>query len=129
MVYPNYPRDLEVVLDALKSRFGDRVEVYARDEIPRDLHWCTEDDSKYCPPILVLAHPNTVIMRASDRHQRPSQSISHYPYGDEYSRSGQQRRGNENVGISGYDPREKDMRGVFMARGPGTYEHMELRAF
>ena len=115
MVYPKYSRDLEEVLDALHSRFGDRVDVYARDEIPRDLHWCTEN-SKYCPPILVLAHPYTVII---SNNQMPSQSISHYPYGDEYSRGGQQRRGIENAGISGYDPREKDMRGVFMARGPG----------
>jgi len=29
-------------------------------------------------------------------------------------------------GISGYDPEDKDMRGIFMARGPGNYMKQDL---
>ena len=60
MIYPKYRRrDQNDILDALRNGIGDKVEIYAQDEIPEHLHWCT-DDSKYCPPILVLAQPGTV---------------------------------------------------------------------
>ena len=55
-------QDQEDVIYALKNNFANfDVDVYAREEIPEHLHWCTEN-SKYCPPILVLARPGTVII-------------------------------------------------------------------
>ena len=62
-----------------------------------------------------------VIMKASERHQVPSHSISSYNDNFRHGR----RNSFEKMGISGYDPEEKDMRGVFMARGPG----IELSTF
>ena len=56
-----------------------------------------------------------VIMKASERHQVPSHSISSYNDNFRHGR----RNSFEKMGISGYDPEEEDMRGVFMARGPG----------
>ena len=44
---------------------------------------------------------------------------------DEYSRHGRRR---EKKGISGYDPEEPDMRGVFMARGPGMIIYSQLES-
>ena len=32
-------------------------------------------------------------------------------------------------GISGYDPEEPEMRGVFMARGPGKYKQGSIRSY
>ena len=108
MVYPVYPKDTHAVLEALHNTLKG-VEIYTKDEIPPHLHW---KDSKYCPPILVLAHPGVVIQRASGQHQRPP-TVMPKSY-DEYE--GKSRHS----GISGYDPEEPEMRGVFMARGPGT---------
>ena len=54
-------------------------------------------------------------MKASERHQVPSHSISSYNDNFRHGR----RNSFEKMGISGYDPEEEDMRGVFMARGPG----------
>ena len=109
MVYPRSPDMTDSVIDALHMSLKG-VEIYTRDEIPEHLHW---KQSKYCPPILVLAQPGTVIMRASGQHQRPGPvmqpSYSEYDGGPMYGRPG----------ISGYDPEEPEMRGVFMARGPG----------
>ena len=57
----------------------------------------------------------TVIERATGRHQRPpvKMPLSYDIY------EGGPLRGKP--GISGYDPEEEDMRGVFMARGPGKF--------
>ena len=58
------------------------------------------------------------VILPSEKYQMPSQS--NY---DEYSRHGRRR---EKKGISGYDPEEPDMRGVFMARGPGMIIYPQL---
>ena len=92
----------------------DSVEVYTRDEIPSELHW---SQNPYCPPVLVLAKVGTVILRAGARLQRPES--------DHVEMSGMSYYDTSRVlemtqqGLSGYDPEEPDMRGVFMARGPG----------
>ena len=109
MVFPVSPEATNRVLRALDLALKG-VEIYTEDQIPPHLHW---KDSKYCPPILVLAHPGTVIQRASGQHQRPP-TVMPKSY-DEYE--GKSRHS----GISGYDPEEPEMRGVFMARGPGIY--------
>ena len=109
MVYPKHPRHTNRILDALHTALKG-VEIYTKEEIPEHLHW---KDSKYCPPILVLAHPGTVIQRASGQHQRPP-TVMPKSY-DVYE--GKSRHS----GISGYDPEEPEMRGVFMARGPGNF--------
>ncbi len=109
MVYPRSPQMLDNIVDAL-HRSLKGVDIYTQDDIPEHLHW---SQSKYCPPVLVLAHPGTIIMRASGQHQRPPQmtlSYDIYQGGQLYGKPG----------ISGYDPEEPDMRGVFMARGPGN---------
>ena len=109
MVYPKSPRSTDRVLDALHIALKG-VDIYTKDEIPEHLHW---KDSKYCPPILVLAHPGTVIQRANGQHQRPP-TVMPKSY-DEYEGKA------KHFGVSGYDPEEPDMRGVFMARGPGMF--------
>lgn len=114
MVYPRSPKMIDNVLEALHMSLKG-VDIYTGDEIPDHLHW---KQSKYCPPILVLAHPGTVIMRASGQHQRPVVSNGINNAADEYEGSSLYLE----PGISGYDPEEPDMRGVFMARGPGFVE-------
>ena len=112
MVYPKHPRATREILTALKAKLAKNdVEVFAKDEIPEHLHW---KQSKFAPPILVLAKPGTVILKASGQLQRPvSAKMQLYSY--EALNGGMQQ------GISGYDPAETDMRGVFMARGPGKF--------
>ena len=64
--------------------------------------------------------PGTVILRA-DRLQRPQrvrQQSSSWVSGLSQSDSRNLLEQTQ-LGISGYDPEEPDMRGVFMARGPG----------
>lgn len=71
------------------------------------------------PPILVVAHAGTVILRAGQNLQRPSMQSRLYPGLQDVSHvDGRGGRGAE-MGVSGYSPEEEDMRGVFMARGPG----------
>ena len=117
MVYPKDPSMTLTVLDALDMslRGYDGVRAYAKNEIPDHLHW---KDSKYCPPILVLARPGIVITRAKPVHQKPA--VHRAPDYNEYD--GGPLRYNDGIrpGLSGYDPEESDMQGVFMARGPGT---------
>lgn len=119
MVYPRSPKMIDNVLEALHMSLKG-VDIYTADEIPDHLHW---KQSKYCPPILVLARPGTVIMRASGQHQRPvvSNGITSSNNADEYEGSSLYLE----PGISGYDPEEPDMRGVFMARGPGFVDSNE----
>ncbi len=70
----------------------------------------------------MLAHNGTVLLRAGANLQRPLASSSSgrragtFGAHDTAARILEQTR----LGISGYDPDEADMRGVFMARGPGT---------
>ena len=77
MVYPKYPRrDLDDVLDALRNGIGDKVDIYSRDEIPEHLHWCT-DNSKYCPPILVLARPGVVRLSVKSKFSARNCGMDH----------------------------------------------------
>jgi hypothetical protein len=110
MVYPKATKVIKLVLDALKVTLKG-VDIYLKDEIPDHLHW---KQSKYCPPILVLAKPGTVILKATSQHQRPASAMPS-SYGDYDGSTGYIK-----PGISGYDPQEPEMRGVFMARGPGN---------
>ena len=80
------------------------------------------------PPILVLAHNGTVLLRAGSDLQRPGSS-SHlmnpfgggsYGGGSHDAAAGLYEQTRQ--GISGYDPEEEDMRGVFMAMGPGELQ-------
>jgi len=62
---------------------------------------------------LVLADRGTVIRRAGSQLQKPSHK--------QKSQTGSQRQEQipQQKGLSGYDPEDKEMRGIFMARGPG----------
>ena len=67
----------------------------------------------------MLARNGTVILRAPSNLQRPGYFGSGYGY--DRNRLLEQTK----QGISGYDPDEKDMRGVFMARGPAFVSRKE----
>ena len=72
-------------------------------------------ENKNAPPILVLAKEGYVINPATGNERQLQQ-----PVAQRYMRHGV-RNGFYKRGISGYDPEYPDMRGVFMARGPGSY--------
>ena len=109
MVYPRHKGFTDDIVNHLKRSMRG-VDVYRKDEIPEHLHWKNDPN---IPPILVLARPGTVILRAPSNLQRPGDYISS-SYSYDASRVLEQTR----QGISGYDPDTEDMRGVFMARGP-----------
>ena len=69
--------------------------VYRNSEVPEELHY----KYKNSPPIRVLAEPGTIIVPSDENIQQPS-----------YNKS-----------FSGYNPKEPDMRGIFVAKGPGLY--------
>ena len=77
--------------------------------------------NKNTPPILVMAKKGYVINPATGTEsnlQLPGTS------------SAMGRMGRQEIykrGISGYDPKDPDMRGVFMARGPGNDRVMVLK--
>ena len=62
--------------------------------------------------------PGTVILRAGPQLQRPQWRQSSWVTGLSQSDTRNLLEQTQ-LGISGYDPEEPDMRGVFMARGPG----------
>ena len=62
--------------------------------------------------------PGTVILRAGPQLQRPQWRQSSWVTGLSQSDTRNLLEQTQ-LGISGYDPEEADMRGVFMARGPG----------
>lgn len=115
MIYPHHEQDIPEVVAELRLRFSAYrgVHVYTRDEIPDHLHW---RDNSNIPPILVLAEPGTVLLRAGSNLQRPA-SVAKVE-GGMYEAT-RVLREQTKQGISGYDPQQEDMRGVFMARGPG----------
>ena len=80
------------------------VRVYDRTEIPEDLHY---KNNKNSPPILVLAEPGTIILPSRRGVQKPAQRVTNSII--------EQTK----MGLSGYDPKEPDMRGIFLAKGPG----------
>jgi hypothetical protein len=62
---------------------------------------------------LVLAERGTVILRAGNHIQKPGLKQKSQGTSARYEQPQPPK------GVSGYDPEDKDMRGVFMARGPG----------
>ena len=118
-------------------------QVWERHEIPDEYHYKL---SKNSPPILVLAQPKTIILSSSRDVQRPvPPGETDFILLQEYHKftvSGQckekQRRKNHHgrrqshyrglsrlfeqtrMGMSGYDPDHDDMKGIFMAKGPGN---------
>ena len=99
-------------MDRLQGIGG--IKVYERQNIPEELHY---KHNKNSPPILVLAEPGTIILSSGRDVQRPS-----YNRGSSqgYGYNSPQRLVEQiKMGLSGYDPREPDMRGIFLAKGPG----------
>lgn len=62
---------------------------------------------------MIVARPGTVLLKAGSNLQRPASSVRVFGY--ERARLLDQAK----MGISGYDPNYDDMKGVFMAKGPG----------
>ena len=91
------------------------VRVYDRTEIPEDLHY---KNNKNSPPILVLAEPGTIILSSRRGVQKPAQRVTK---GHGYN-SPQSLIEQTKMGLSGYDPKEPDMRGIFLVKGPGKIE-------
>ena len=59
MIYPKLGRqNINKVVEKLQISLNGRAQVFKKDDIPEHLHW---KDSKYCPPILVLARPGIFI--------------------------------------------------------------------
>ena len=105
MVYPSSERVRVQVISTLERAFDkaglkQAVNVYPMEEIPDELHW---KNNVTTPPVLVLAKPGTVLLHSGDMQK---------PVSVAYQEQDNTR------GLSGYDPDEKDMRSVFMARGP-----------
>merc|ERR1719511_80999 len=98
------------IVKKLSRELEGRADVYKKEDIPDHLHW---KDNKNAPPILVLAKEGYVINPATGNERQLQQ-----PVAQRYMRHGV-RNGFYKRGISGYDPEYPDMRGVFMARGPG----------
>ena len=111
-----YPKSRELrkeIVERLQDVEG--IKVYGKHDIPEELHY---KHNKNSPPILVMAEPGTIILSSGRNVQRPS-----------YNRGGGKGHGYSSpqslveqtkMGLSGYDPKEPDMRGIFLAKGPGT---------
>ena len=63
----------------------------------------------------MLAERGTVILRAGNNLQKPGVKQKSQGTSARYEQPQPPK------GLSGYDPEDKDMRGVFMARGPGEF--------
>uniref|UniRef100_A0A0K2TR93 Ectonucleotide pyrophosphatase/phosphodiesterase family member 6like [Oryzias latipes] n=1 Tax=Lepeophtheirus salmonis TaxID=72036 RepID=A0A0K2TR93_LEPSM len=125
MIYPKKFRYTGEIVSILRRNLHGVARVYRHNEIPEHLHW---KESPQTPPILVLAHPGTIILRSQGHLQWPRNKHTGYSTFDP-SRIYEQTR----QGMAGYDPEEPDMRGVFMAKGPDfvvdpneTYNAIEL---
>lgn len=119
-IYPKQERFIPEIIEALRAELdGKGVDIFTRDEIPDHLHW---RDNVNTPPILILARPGVILLRAGGNLQRPASSLQLYGGGYDPARITEQTQ----QGVSGYDPEETDMRGVFMARGPGRKLHCLL---
>ena len=81
--------------------------------------------SKNSPPILVLARPANIILSSPPEVQRPVAGQCRKGQGQGHGRRQSQHGGflrlmeQTRMGLAGYDPDEDDMRGIFMAKGPG----------
>lgn len=67
--------------------------------------------------MLVLAEPGTVLLSSQQRVQRPS--YQHCTTSAHQYKGFQRLVEQTKWGLSGYDPEHEDMRGIFLARGPG----------
>ena len=114
-VYPSSRENREKIVHELQG--VDGIRVYGKHNIPEDLHY---KHNKNSPPILVIAEPGTIILSSAGPKQRPS-----------YNRGGRKNQRYHSPqslveqtkwGLSGYDPKEPDMRGIFLAKGPGMTE-------
>ena len=118
-VYPRGPEFREEIINKLRN--VDGLLVWDRKDIPEEYHY---KNSKNTPPILVLAKPQNIILlsppefqkpdggRCSGNGRSPLKRQSHY-------RSVHRVMDQMRKGLAGYDPDEEDMRGIFMAKGPG----------
>ena len=70
-------------------------------------------ENKNTPPILVMAKKGYVINPATGNEAGLQHPVAH-------NAMGRINRGLGMRGLSGYDPDFPDMRGAFMARGPGN---------
>ena len=77
------------------------------------LYFFFVQEDRKVPGILVLAERGTVILRAGNHIQKPGLKQKSQGTSARYEQPQPPK------GVSGYDPEDKDMRGVFMARGPG----------
>ena len=142
-VYPRDPRFRREIISRLRQVAG--LEVWERHEIPEELHYKT---SKNSPPILVLARPQNIILSryiifsitvitvtnlvllSPPEVQRPAQGQCREG-GRAHGRRQSHFRGvmrlmeQTRMGLAGYDPAEEDMRGVFMAKGPGERQQLQ----
>jgi len=110
-IYPKDKKLRKLIVDRLKDVEG--ITAYERHDIPEELHY---KHNKNAPPILVLAQPGTIILSSGMDKQRPSfnrGSTQSYRYNTPQQLVEQTKRG-----LSGYDPAERDMRGIFLAKGP-----------
>jgi len=101
-VYPNSMKQMQGIVERLHEVEGIRV--YGKHDIPEELHY---KHNKNSPPILVIAEPGTIILSSGRDVQRPF-----------YNSSPQSLVEQTKMGLSGYDPKEEDMRGIFLAKGP-----------
>ena len=108
-----YPKNKKLRAGLVTRLQGiEGVRVYDRTEIPEDLHY---KNNKNSPPILVMAEPGTIILSSRRGVQKPAQRVTK---GHGYN-SPQSLIEQTKMGLSGYDPKEHDMRGIFLAKGPG----------
>ena len=118
-MYPRGPEFREEIIKKLRN--VDGLLVWDRKDIPEEYHY---KNSKNTPPILVLAKPQNIILLSPPEYQKPDggrcsgngrsplKRQSHY-------RSVHRVMDQMRKGLAGYDPDEEDMRGIFMAKGPG----------
>ena len=120
-LYPTHHKHRAEIVSALSEVEG--VRVFTRSNIPAELHY---SQSRNSPPILVLAEPRTIILSNPTYLQRPSQghcwdnhrahqARRRFPADMDSNRLMDQTR----MGLAGYSPYEGDMRGIFLAQGPG----------
>ena len=127
-IYPTNHKFRAEIVSALREVEG--VRTFTRSNIPEDLHY---SDSRNSPPILVLAEPQTIILSNPTYLQRPAQgqcwdnhrahqARRRFPPDMDSSRLMDQTR----MGLAGYSPYEGDMRGIFLAQGPGIQSSLYL---
>lgn len=110
-VYPKSRELRKEIVERLQDVEG--IKVYGKHDIPEELHY---KHNKNSPPILVMAEPGTIILSSGRNVQRPSYNRG-AGKGHGYS-SPQSLVEQTKMGLSGYDPKEPDMRGIFLAKGP-----------